>query len=88
MANNMMDQGGMMDKSGMMNQGSILGKEDRKELMVHLQKHIMYPASRRTIIEACNQMAHVPDATRMWVEQRLPEGNYKSADEVVMKLGI
>jgi hypothetical protein len=58
MASQMKDQGGMMD------QGSELGKADIKELMTHLQSHIMYPASRRTIIESCNQMAHVPASTR------------------------
>ncbi len=76
MASKMKDQGGMMEK------------EDRKELMTHLQSHIMYPASRRTIIESCNQMAHVPASTRTWVEQKLPDGVYQSADEVVMKLGM
>jgi hypothetical protein len=76
MANKMNDQGGMM------------GKDDRKELMTHRQSHVMYPASRRTIIETCNQMAHVPASTRTWVEQKLPEGIYQSADDVVMKLGM
>jgi hypothetical protein len=71
-----MDQGGMMDKT------------DMKELMSHLQNHIMYPASKRTIVENCNNMEHVPASTRNWVEQKLPEGTYMSADEVVMKLGI
>ena len=71
-----MDQGGMMDKT------------DMKELMSHLQNHIMYPASKRTIVENCNNMEHVPASTRSWVEQKLPEGTYMTADEVVMKLGI
>jgi hypothetical protein len=71
-----MEQSGMMDKSEM------------KELMSHLQNHIMYPASKRTIVESCNKMEHVPSSTRMWVEENLPEGTYMSADEAVMKLGI
>jgi hypothetical protein len=74
--------------SKMKDQGGMMGKVDRKELMTHLQDHIMYPASRRTIIEACNQMSHVPAADRSLVEQKLPEGIYQSADEVVMKLGM
>jgi hypothetical protein len=68
--------------------GNQMGKADMKELMVHLQKHIMYPASKRTIIESCNQMEHVPASTRSWAEQALPEGIYKSADEVAMRLGL
>jgi hypothetical protein len=88
MASSMMDQGGMMKKGSMMDQGGMMGKDDRKELMVHLQNHIMYPATKRTIVESCAQMAHVPASTRKWVEQSLPDGTYKSADEVVMKLGM
>jgi hypothetical protein len=72
----------------MMEQVGMMGKQDTKELMSHLQNHIMYPATKRTIVEMCNNMAHVPASTRMWVEQRLPEGTYKSADEVVMRLGV
>jgi hypothetical protein len=71
-----------------MDDGSMMGKADMKELMLHLQNHIMYPASKRTIVESCNQMAHVPASTRTWAEQNLPDGTYMSADEVVMKLGI
>ena len=88
MASSMMDQGGMMHKGSMADKCGMMGKDDRKDLMVHLQSHIMYPASKRTIVESCNQMAHVPASTRMWVEQSLLEGMYKSADEVVMKLGM
>ncbi len=57
-----MEQSGMMDKSEM------------KEPMSHLQNHIMYPASKRTIIESCNKMEHVPAYTRMWVERTFPKG--------------
>jgi hypothetical protein len=87
MASKMMDQGGMMDKGGMMEQGAMMGM-DKKEIMTHLKSHISYPANKRTIVESCNNMAHVPASTRMWVEQQLPEGTYKSSDEVVMKLGL
>jgi hypothetical protein len=72
-----MDEGDMM-----MNKGEM------QELMSHLQNHIMYPASKRTIVESCNGMEHVPASTREWAEERLPEGTYMSADEVVMRLGI
>lgn len=65
-----------------------MDQSEMKELMSHLQNHVMYPASKRTIIETCNKMEHVPVSTRVWVEQKLPEGTYMSADEVVMKLGM
>ena len=65
-----------------------MNQTEMKELMNHLQNHVMYPASKRTIVESCNKMEHVPASTRMWAEQKLPEGTYMSADEVVMKLGM
>ena len=72
----------------MMDQGSKMRQGDVKELVNHLQNHIMYPATKQTIIESCNNMAHVPASTRIWAEQRLPEGTFKSADEVVKTLGL
>ncbi len=65
-----------------------MDQTEMKELMNHLQNHVMYPASKRTIVESCNKMDHVPASTREWAEKKLPEGTYMSADEVVMKLGM
>jgi hypothetical protein len=72
----------------MMEKGGMMGKDDKKELMAHLKNHVMYPANKRTIVEMCNNMEHVPSETRSWVEQKLPEGNYKTADDVVRSLGL
>jgi hypothetical protein len=72
----------------MMDDGNMMGMADKQELMNHLQNHITYPATKRTIVESCNQMEHVPASTRTWAEQHIPEGTFKSADEVVMKLGL
>ena len=79
MENSLMGEGDM---------GMDMDQSEMKELMNHLQNHVMYPASKRTIVESCNKMEHVPASTRMWAEQKLPEGTYMSADEVVMKLGM
>jgi hypothetical protein len=81
---------GKMDNSDM-SEGDMemdMNQTEMKELMNHLQNHVMYPASKRTIVESCNKMEHVPASTREWAEQKLPEGTYMSADEVVMKLGM
>ncbi len=83
-----MEKSGMNESDMEMDEGGMTEKAEMRELMSHLQNHIMYPASKRTIVEACNRMEHVPASTRSWVQQKLPEGTYMSADEVVMKLGI
>jgi hypothetical protein len=72
----------------MMNQGDMMGMADKQELMEHLQNHIKYPATKQTIVESCNQMDHVPAATRSWAEEHIPNGTFKSADEVVMRMGL
>jgi len=72
----------------MMDEGNMMGKGDVKELVNHLQNHIKYPATKQTIVESCNNMAHVPASTRSWAEQQLPERTFKSADEVVKTLGL
>jgi|WetSurMetagenome_2_1015567.scaffolds.fasta_scaffold92034_2 hypothetical protein len=86
MDDNMMNDDEMMNDSG--NFGGMMDKAEMQELMSHLQNHIMYPASKRTIVESCNKMEHVPESVREWTEQKLPDGTYMSADEVVMKLGM
>ena len=29
---------------------------EKKEILTHLQKHVVYPATRREIIESCNML--------------------------------
>ncbi len=49
----------------------------------HLKNHVTYPADRKTVIAACNNMYDVPEDDRTWFEKNLPEGNYRSAREVI-----
>jgi len=60
----------------------------KKEINEHLQKHIVYPATKAQIIEACNRMTDVPQGDKDWFEKNLPEWSYKNADEVIRALKI
>lgn len=53
------------------------------EELGHLKHHVTYPANRKQVTEACNNMMDVPSADREWFSKTLPEGTYKSADDVV-----
>jgi len=53
----------------------------------HVQ-HISYPSNKSEIIAACASMAEMPKADREWIEQNLPNGTYRSADEVVRALKL
>jgi hypothetical protein len=53
------------------------------EISTHLQKHIVYPASKREIVEACNNMTDVPQEDKTYFENYLPDWNYRNAGEVI-----
>ena len=53
----------------------------------HIQ-HLKYPSAKGEILAACAEMSEMPEADREWIEQNLPDGTYKSADEVVKALGL
>ena len=65
-----------------------LGEKDRQELETHIRSHMTYPANKQAIIEQCNRMAHVPQATRQWVTDSLADRSYQSAEDVIHALNL
>jgi hypothetical protein len=63
-------------------------RSSRRELVEHLNSHVTYPATKRQIVEACSNMAHVPREDREWFERSLPEKIYKNAQEVSRALKL
>jgi hypothetical protein len=49
----------------------------------HLKRHIQYPADRKALVTACNNMSDVPEGDKRWFEQNLPEGTYRTPEDVV-----
>jgi hypothetical protein len=58
-------------------------KPDAAKAKAHLQDHVKYPATRAEILKACADTPEFTAGEKKWCEQNLPEGTYKSADEVV-----
>ena len=56
------------------------------EELGHLKKHVTYPANRKQVVATCSNMSDAPAADRNWFAKTLPEGNYRSADEVLAAL--
>lgn len=52
----------------------------------HLKNHIDYPATTEQVLEACNNMSDLPKDDSNWIKTTLPEGTYKSPEEVVEAL--
>ncbi len=56
------------------------------EELTHLKNHVNYPANRSQVLAACNNMMDAPKEDSEWVAKALPDGSYRSADEVVSAL--
>ncbi len=57
-----------------------------KSVLEHAKKHVTYPASKKDLMEACNNFSDVPAAEKNWFNNNLPDRTYKSANEVVSAL--
>ena len=62
--------------------------KDKKAVMMHLREHPTYPATRAELIEACNELSDFSDSDKQWFMDNLPEGTYKSAEEVTKAIGM
>jgi len=51
----------------------------KKELIGHIRDDVEYPATKTAILEACNNMEHLPKADRDWVAKSLPDRTFKTA---------
>jgi len=54
-----------------------------KKLTQHLEEHQTYPATRTQLLAACNGLVEFSAAEKAWFADRLPEGTYGSASEVL-----
>lgn len=61
---------------------------NKAKAISHFKEHVKYPASRSDILAACAQTPEFTGAEKDWLAQHLPEGTYKSADEVVGALRL
>ncbi len=61
---------------------------DEKKLKEHLLSHQDYPANKEDIMQTCGEMSDIAEADKKWFLEKLPEGEYKSANEVFMAVGM
>jgi hypothetical protein len=55
----------------------------RKESLEHLQRRVVYPATRSGIIEAFNKIVDVSKEDRDWIKKNLPDWSFRNAGEVI-----
>ncbi|HXU06406.1 MAG TPA: hypothetical protein VN903_35865 [Polyangia bacterium] len=58
-------------------------KPDMKKVTQHLKEHQKYPATRAELLAACNDLMDFSAGEKRWFADRLPEGTYKSAADVL-----
>ncbi|MBI4416885.1 MAG: hypothetical protein HY557_07875 [Euryarchaeota archaeon] len=52
----------------------------------HLKHDVQYPANKKAVVAACNNMSDYPMEDRDWFMKNLPEGTYKGPDDVLKAL--
>ncbi len=53
--------------------------------MEHLN-HVDYPASKKDLVDACNEMSDVSEKDKKWFMENLPDKDYSNAGEVKQAL--
>ena len=62
--------------------------DDRQIAIDHLKNHIKkWPAMAEELKAACNNMEDVPETMRKEFLDKLPDGTYNSAEEVMTAVG-
>lgn len=61
---------------------------DKAKATQHLREHVKYPATRTQVLEACANTPEFSVEERAWFAEKLPEGTYASADDVLKALGL
>lgn len=55
-------------------------------MKMHIKEHMEYPATKKQIIEACNNMSDISEANKAWFAKTLPNKKYNSAEDVIKAL--
>jgi hemoglobin len=61
---------------------------DTKRLGRHLAVEVEYPATRAQLVGGCKDLTSFSPEEKQWFAAKLPEGSYRSAEEVMKALGL
>ena len=61
-------------------------KPDWKNINMHLKEHQKFPATKAELVASCNSLSDFSEADKKWFADKLPDGSYKSAGDVVKAL--
>lgn len=61
--------------------------QDINNATMHLKTHQSYPAAKADLVEQCNKLSDFSEEDKKEFAEKLPEGTYNSAEEVITALG-
>ncbi|HLG18742.1 MAG TPA: hypothetical protein VI895_02860 [Bdellovibrionota bacterium] len=64
---------------------------DQANVTKHVKEHLTFTATGMTkaeILKVCNNMTDISENDKKLFAQKLPEGTYKSAEEVIKAVGL
>ncbi len=62
--------------------------QNMKGAMDHLKTHQKYPATKAELVAECNSLSDFSEEDKKEFMDKLPEGTYASAEEVMKALGM
>jgi len=54
----------------------------------HLMEHQKYPATKEELVAECDNLSDFSEEDKKWFMDKLPDGTYDSAEDVVKALGL
>lgn len=57
-----------------------------ESFLKHTKNDVSYPATKKQLVEACNNMSDVPAVDREYFQKKLPDGKYNKPEEVLNAL--
>jgi hypothetical protein len=61
---------------------------DKAGFIEHVKKHAPYPTTKKDLLAACNNAADLNDADRKYMMAKLPDGTYKTPEDVLKALNV
>jgi len=58
------------------------------EVMGHLKDHQSYPATKEELVAECNNLSDFSEEDKAEFSEKLADGTYNSAEEVIKALGL
>ncbi|MEK7618087.1 MAG: DUF2795 domain-containing protein [Patescibacteria group bacterium] len=62
--------------------------QDASNIRQHLMEHATYPATKAELVAHCNNLSDFSDDDKKEFAEKLPEGTYNSAGDVITALGM